>query len=333
MEGNDEAKSLHRHLVQFKATLTSEDHTSVISNVETLVASLEAHFDVREEPAHSRTRQVKKKTRAQLESSLKYNKKKLSRLLKEKQDIKGTKDKYGMLSRSAILRVMLADPTLPSRNLATLLNEHALGGEQVISHPKVGNIRDAFVEQIKELSAKQLQYSFSRACAEKKSLSIVLSHVHDGADMRMRSYTCTLESSEDCILPRNAPKLSRQKHSKIQNHSVQIQGLDTEALPWDVELQPLKNKTKEVVATSIIVALNGVLAALLSPEDVRDELPTVVHVLTGDSINTNEAACRIVLHYFREISSFRRRMTYRLIMWRCAAHKAALVTVTAICGR
>ena len=98
MEGNDEAKSLHRHLVQFKATLTSEDHTSVISNVENLVASLEAHFDVREEPAHSRTRQVKKTTRAQLESSLKYNKKKLSRLLKEKQDIKGTKDKYGMLS-------------------------------------------------------------------------------------------------------------------------------------------------------------------------------------------------------------------------------------------
>ncbi|CAK9087120.1 Uncharacterized protein SCF082_LOCUS41184 [Durusdinium trenchii] len=149
----------------------------------------------------------------------------------------------------------------------------------------------------------------------------------------MRSYTATLESSEDCILPRNAPKLSRQKHSKIQNHSVQIHGLDTEALPWYVELQPLKNKTKEVVATSIIVALNGVLAALLSPEDVRDELPTVVHVLTGDSINTNEAACRIVLHYFREISSFRRCMTYRLIMWRCAAHKAALVTVTAICGR
>ena len=62
---------------------------------------------------------------------------------------------------------MLADPTLPLRNLATLLNEHALSGEQVISHPKVGNIREAFVEQINKLAAKQLHYPFSRACAEK----------------------------------------------------------------------------------------------------------------------------------------------------------------------
>ena len=33
MEGNDEAKCLHRHLEQLKATLTSEDQTSVIPNV------------------------------------------------------------------------------------------------------------------------------------------------------------------------------------------------------------------------------------------------------------------------------------------------------------
>lgn len=61
-------------------------------------------------------------------------------MLTDKKDMKGTKDKYGMLSRSVILRVMLADPTLTLRNLATSLNEHALSGEQVISHPKVGNI-------------------------------------------------------------------------------------------------------------------------------------------------------------------------------------------------
>jgi hypothetical protein len=40
-------------------------------------------------------------------------------------------------------------------------------------------------------------------------LSILVSHVHDGADlrMRMRSYTSTLEISADMILPADAPKI------------------------------------------------------------------------------------------------------------------------------
>ena len=73
-------------------------------------------------------------------------------------------------------------------------------------------------------------------------------------------------------------------------------------MPWYVELQPLKNKTKEVVATSISVDLNGILAALLSAEECTTNCPqcyNVLHALMGDSINTNGAACRIVLHYMQ----------------------------------
>ena len=36
-------------------------------------------------------------------------------------------------------------------------------------------------------------------------LSILVSH--DGADLRMRSYTSTLENSADLILPEDAPKI------------------------------------------------------------------------------------------------------------------------------
>ena len=61
-------------------------------------------------------------------------------------------------------------------------------------------------------------------------LSILVSHVHDGADLRMRSYTSTLDRYDSSS--RRAQKLSRQKHSKIQNHTIEIHGLESEPLSW-----------------------------------------------------------------------------------------------------
>ena len=47
----------------------------------------------------------------------------------------------------------------------------------------------------------------------------------------------TLETSADMTLPGDAPRLSSQKHSKIHNRAVEIHGLESEPLPWFLELR------------------------------------------------------------------------------------------------
>ena len=59
---------------------------------------------------------------------------------------------------------------------------------------------------------------------------------------------------------------------------------------------------------------------------------TVWHLVTGDAINTNAAALRRVLHFFRHTPEFRQKIRYLLFMVKCAGHKSNLCTVIAICG-
>ena len=56
-----------------------------------------------------------------------------------------------------------------------------------------------------------------------------------------------------------------------------------------------------------------------------------IHVVTGDAIGTNEAACKAMLRYYRD--SLRASIAYRLIVLRCGAHQANLIVQLAVCGR
>ena len=47
---------------------------------------------------------------------------------------------------------------------------------------------------------------------------------------------------------------------------------------------------------------------------------------------TDEAALRIVLHYAIALSDCRHMVRYRLVQWKCGAHKGNLVTMVAVCG-
>eukprot|EP00973_Karenia_brevis_P088933 12334326-Karenia_brevis.AAC.1 len=57
----------------------------------------------------------------------------------------------------------------------------------------------------------------------------------------------------------------------------------------------------------------------------------VVHSLTGDGINTNEAAAKRVFAHYSKMSG--EMLLYFLVVWRCTSHQANLVVAVAICGK
>ena len=58
----------------------------------------------------------------------------------------------------------------------------------------------------------------------------------------------------------------------------------------------------------------------------------VMHLITGDSIQTNFAAVRFVLAYFKLSSPWANRITYRVVFVKCGSHRGNMVCVTAVCG-
>ena len=56
-----------------------------------------------------------------------------------------------------------------------------------------------------------------------------------------------------------------------------------------------------------------------------------IHLLTGDSVRTNDNAARRLLQHMRSWAP-QHRMLYTLIVWLCASHQANLVVLVAICG-
>ena len=260
-----------------------------------------------------------------------YLKAKIRRLSKEDEKKNGARE--GMrLANSWKIRTCLSDPIIPARTLASLFAEWNFceARSDPLSHTSITTVRDAFCEVLKKMTAQKgrLLVSQQSGRGDGTNALMVLSHSHDGADMKMRSYDSSLLSDASLTMPSDAPTLSRARSSKIQNHSLSLI-CGQKNIPWFCELQPMSKKDAASVATSIIKVITGVLEATVSTGGKYK----LLHMMTGDSINTNTAAARMVLHWFLQQSPFRQNLLYRLLWLRCAAHKANLVTVTAITGR
>ncbi len=93
------------------------------------------------------------------------------------------------------------------------------------------------------------------------------------------------------------------------------------------ELQALWKKDASTLAFAIRAVVLYVTSAALEGLP-RDHRLRVVHLLTGDGINTNMAAARRVFRSFQGDTS----IDYRVLVWRCASHQVNLVVHVAICG-
>ncbi len=165
----------------------------------------------------------------------------------------------------------------------------------------MGYVRDAFAEEIKELSLERVR----TAVRNKRWQFIVVRHIHDEASMRIRSH---MESASTQIVAH------RGRTSKIQNNVVTVH-CDSGGVGVFVplELQPLAKKDAATLSTALLSVLDIVMAS--APLNQGDRF---VHVLVGDGIYTNEAAARTVLRsawrYATPTPPFPRRGTgYRFV--------------------
>ena len=105
----------------------------------------------------------------------------------------GAKGLRRQLCTDWLVRVALAAPLASARSLTTAFRDVCDVDEQIVSRATIGKIKDAFVEVVKTMMVK---YLAGLACASEAAAAatgapfqnIVLTHIQDEADLRLRSF-------------------------------------------------------------------------------------------------------------------------------------------------
>ena len=123
------------------------------------------------------------------------------------------------------VRTMLADTYISAEVLADVCRQFTVEENSSISASQVGKVRDAGAEVLKDLLRDALAKRMAGAIAEVSSAeggralpTVFLTHVHDGADLRVRSQSAAQLGDGHMALPRNALRMSRSRSSSVQNH-------------------------------------------------------------------------------------------------------------------
>ena len=242
-----------------------------------------------------------------------------------------------------LVRTMLATPTVTTGMFEAFCKEFpGVEMAKAISKTSIGKVRDAMAEIVKSENSANVKQLFSAFTALQPGqvARAYVPHQQDEAYMRIRSSDPLVSKNETgMVFPNHTPMTSRARGSKIQNHVLDI-CFGTTRQPWYSELQAMRKKDAGTLATCLITAACGPFECLVSavadgngPPDGASCKVKVFHLITGDAIGTNDAAMRKVMYYFLKMWPLRTYMIYHLIGFKCAAHKANLVTVAAICGR
>ncbi|CAE7261612.1 unnamed protein product [Symbiodinium microadriaticum] len=230
------------------------------------------------------------------------------------------------LHKMWFVRCGLSDPNIPPRTLEQFCRE--FHGEEIsaISHTSITKARNAFVELIKVANndlASTMVATLPAVGGGGDSAPVVLSHVHDEACLRLRSFDAELGGV-----------LHRARSSKVQNDSLQLflNGNDNQVEMFS-ELQPLLNKTGATLGQALINSVAASLECFKTVAETPWSRLRFFHLLTGDGINTNQLASRYVLaHYGKMKTLGEKRFSYFLIPHVCSSHQANLAVATAIAG-
>ena len=282
----------------------------------------------------SRKHQASTRSCEQLARSAAYQKA-MRKRAEQKAQIEWSAQFGRCISNVWLVRVMLADPRYTQRGLQELCTEFNVVEKHAISAATISKVRDAFVELIKLRWGQKVREVVKRSQTEEPMFVV---HIHDGADMRMRSSVSeTFASSVGVSLssPTARTVTSRSRYSKIQNQYIDVV-TSAERVPWFTELIAMAKKDAPTIATSLIQGLDDILAVIFAQSESTasssGERRIVLHLITGDSIQTNFAAVRFVLAYFKLSSPWANRITYRVVFVKCGSHRGNMVCVTAVCG-
>lgn len=227
------------------------------------------------------------------------------------------------------IRAGLSNPSMSLRTVRDVLQDFPMEEGKGLCINSIRFAKDAFVELIKKFSLLSLQREVRNAmsCAQcDQAISVCVVHVHDEAPMRMRSYRVVGADEVGA-----GTSLARGAYSKVQNNCVNVAVGDNALVDWFVELQPLLKKDGPSLATAIILAVKSIMDTLSNAQVPGKRPARVLHLLTGDGINTNDNAMKRVCFHFRQ-ASFRKHFDYQCINWKCAAHISNRLVAVAVCG-
>ena len=217
----------------------------------------------------------------------------------------------GALGKLWIIRVGLLPVGLPLRAVSSVCQNFARVETPVISHSYVASVKNAMAELLKRMNAAAI----AKAALEAPAATLYLSHVHDEALMRIRSY----RDVRDDRLSVKGGEVARARSSKVQNNVVEV-SLAGQRIEVLQELQALAKKDANTLAHALRqVVWNAITPALqVRPSSSKLRL---VHLLIGDAISTNHAAA---LRLFKSLSGHP-RIEYRLLVRVCASHQAKIM--------
>ena len=120
----------------------------------------------------------------------------------------------------------------------------------------------------------------------------------------------------------------------MQQHSLQLRLPGQQPIRCFAELDALADKTAQVLATSLhkafMIAAGTVATALGAA--AMTQRPWFIHIVVGDGIPTNTAACKILLAWKRR-DPLPHGLLYFLVCVKCASHQANLAVAAAVCKR
>ena len=238
----------------------------------------------------------------------------------------------GRIRNVWFLRTCLSSPKVSLCTLQDWCRDFNIEEHVPISTASIFRAKNAFCEIVKGWNRSSLVQAvalYRPTASQSAPLRIFCPHVFDEALFKMRSYIRTDATAS------NSPGLCRSRHSKVLNHSVTV-FVDTLEQSWYTELTPLNKKDAPTLATGLLIPGKELLGKCaeglrLNPDHKKVRF---LHLLTGDAVQTNEAALRRLLAcmqlFAKEFANL--YLCYLMVAWLCAAHQANLIVSVAICG-
>ena len=238
----------------------------------------------------------------------------------------------GRIQNDWLVKVGLADPSVPARTLSQWCRDFPAQETQNIGHMKVGDARDAFAEVIKIINGQCLTDLVGKAMDNNKMQNVpetaafIIKHIHDEACLGLKSYW------HDDRFDASLQSGCRGKSSKVQENVLSV-SFGNEEVDVYCELRALLKKDGPTLAAALILEVSRVIHNITTGFREQGYKASVrfVHVLTGDSVGTNDNASRRLFHHFQQEES-RLGIKYRLIVVKCASHQANLVVQVAVVG-
>ena len=245
----------------------------------------------------------------------------------------------GRIAHLWFVRVGLAEPTVLAQSLSNFCRDFPRRETNSISPSYVSTVRDVFAELTKRFTYQQIEAialeSSTRASASNEHCgSFVIPHTQDEVAMRLRSRDPAVDLALG-VVDRVLARVVRSRSSKIQNDVIVLhhQGLSVRVL---TELQALREKTADTVTVALLNSIRLTLQAIargLVQTPRAAEQRRVIHILTGDGINTNAAAARRMFHALRtEYKGSASPIRYFFLVFVCNSHTANLAVQVAIVG-